>query len=157
MTDFARAIAFVLGQEGEWSDDPEDPGKRTRFGISSRANPAIDLDTLTREQAVAFYRVAYWSKARCDQLPWPLSLVLFDGAVNHGIIPATRFLQTALHVTIDGVLGPETIAAARVAPVSDVLQEYLARRAMLYASLSERYRHGWFRRLFSLHALAFTA
>ena len=156
MTDFDRSIAFVLAHEGEWSDDPEDPGGRTRFGISSRSHPGIDLDTLTREQAIVYYRAAYWTKAHCDQLPWPLSLVLFDGAVQHGIIPATRFLQHALHVEVDGVLGPETLAAARSAPAPDVVAETLARRAVLYATLHERFRLGWYRRLFALLAAALT-
>ena len=157
MTPFDRSIAFVLHWEQEWSDDPADPGRRTRWGISSRAHPDIDLDLLTREKAILFYRAAYWEKARCEALPWPLSLVLFDGAVQHGIIPATRFLQTALRVEVDGVIGPETIAAARSAPAPDVVTETLARRAVLYATLHERFRLGWMRRLFALHNEAFTA
>lgn len=154
-TAFGRAVAFVLSREGEWSDDPADPGSRTRFGVSSRAHPDVDLEALTRERAILFYRAAYWDKAKCDQLPWPLALVLFDGAVNHGIIPATRFLQQALHIEVDGVVGPETIAAARSAPALDVVAETLARRAVLYATLHERFRLGQYRRLFALHHTAF--
>lgn len=156
MTPFDRAIAFVLRWEGEWSDDPLDPGGRTRWGISSRAHPDVNLDTLTREQAMAFYRVAYWDKAGCDRLPWPLSLILFDGAVNLGLVPATRQLQAALHVEADGVVGPETIAAARSAPAVDVLRDTLARRAVFYATLSARFHLGWYRRLFALYQAAYS-
>ena len=143
-------MAFVFRWEGEWSDDPADPGDRTRWGISSRAHPGIDLDTLTREGAIALYREWYWDLAHCESMPWPLSLALFDGAVNHGVIPAVRFLQHALHVRVDGVPGPETIEAARRAPAGDVLTDYLARRACLYATLAEAFRYGWMRRLFAL-------
>ncbi len=150
MTPFARAAAFVLRWEGEWSDDPGDAGGRTRWGISSRAHPGIDLDTLTREQAIEVHEVDYWRRAHCGDFPWPLSLALFDGTVQHGVIPAVRFLQWALHVTVDGVPGPETIEAARRAPAGDVLTDYLAQRAVLYATLAEAFRYGWFRRLFAL-------
>lgn len=150
MTPFTRAVAFVLRWEGEWSDDPADAGGRTRWGISSRSHPGIDLDSLTREQAQELYEVKYWRLAHCEQMPWPLALALFDGAVQHGVIPAVRFLQHALHVRVDGVPGPETIEAAQQAPAGDVLTSYLARRACLYATLAEEFRYGWFRRLFAL-------
>ena len=118
MTDQARAVAFVLRWEGEWSDDPADPGHQTRWGISQASHPGLDLTTLSREAAVAIYEHDYWRGARCDQIPWPLSLALFDGAVQHGPAHAVRMLQAALHVTADGLVGPATIAAARMAPAA---------------------------------------
>ena len=48
---FDVAIDFVLSQEGEWSNDPRDPGKTTRWGISSVAHPDVDLGALTRDDA----------------------------------------------------------------------------------------------------------
>ena len=58
---FARAIERVLEHEGGDADDPRDPGGKTRWGISQRAYPFLDLSTLTREAAIALYRRDAWT------------------------------------------------------------------------------------------------
>lgn len=154
MTDaFDRAHAFIAKWEGGWSDDDYDPGGLTRYGISQRAYPDLDLSKLTREGARELYRRDYWQAAKCDMLPKPLALVHFDAAVNQGVGRAAMFLQGALGVTQDGIIGPLTLQAAQGADIPVTVTEYCARRGRHYGNLStfHRFGLGWMRRLFDVH------
>lgn len=52
---FEHAVSFVLAHEGGYSDDPDDDGGETKFGISKRSYPHVDVDALTIEQAKVIY------------------------------------------------------------------------------------------------------
>jgi lysozyme family protein len=149
---FDLAIAFILSPdiEGEYSNDPLDPGGETRFGVSKRAYPSVNISTLTRDQAVEIYRRDYWDACHCEQFPVPIAIALFDGAVNQGPKKAIKTLQQALGVTPDGIVGDETLEAANRAVPNETLVQYLSRRAMAYSEGALRYRRGWFVRLFRL-------
>ncbi len=153
---FDRAVAFVLRIEGVWSDDPADDGGPTKWGIASRAHPAINLSTLTRDQAIAIYRREYWAACRCDEVAPALAVALFDCAVNQGPRTAVTLLQRALGVRDDGDFGLLTLGALRRAAVRPLLVEFLARRAKRYAAHADfpRYARGWMRRLFLVQQLA---
>ncbi len=131
---FERAVAFTLSQEGGEVNDPADPGGLTKWGISQRAYPALDIAGLTREHATDLYEADYWTKGRCEQLPWPLSLAHFDAGVNMGLGLAAKLLQRALGLfPADGIIGPETLA--RVQMIAD---DPAAVRAVTYRQLLER-------------------
>jgi lysozyme family protein len=49
---------------------------------------------------------------KCSSLPLMLALLVFDAAVNNGVGAATRWLQAAAGVAVDGIIGPKTIAAS---------------------------------------------
>jgi lysozyme family protein len=92
----------------------------------------------------------YWIFVAGDALPWPLNCFVFDAAVNQGVSPAIRLLQTALGVEDDGVIGPQTLSAVGKFPLPDICSLYLALRGMRYSSTVafERYGKGWLKRLF---------
>ncbi len=155
VTVFDRAVAFVLAWEGEWSTDPR--GGRTRWGIAEAFHPGIDLDHLTREDAVGIYHTEYWTPIHGADLPPALAMVLFDTAVQHGVGTAVGMLQAVLGVQpIDQRMGPQTVARATNAVIPDVLVDLLARRAVVYARLAAAtvYLKGWMRRLFAVHQAA---
>jgi lysozyme family protein len=110
--DWDIAIAFVLKMEGNYTLDPNDPGGETKFGISHKAYPNLDIGNLTEEQAKAIYLRDYWQPCQCDQLPTAFAISVFDTAVNQGVGKAKRLLQIALDVTVDGVIGDKTISSA---------------------------------------------
>ena len=113
MSDFDYALAFTLKWEGgdKITDDPNDAGGLTKYGISKRANPDLDIANLTYDQAKDIYRSRYWTAGGCDFLPKPLNIVQFDACVNHGITNATKFIQRAANTHDDGVLGPLSMKA----------------------------------------------
>lgn len=146
-----RAFELVIEAEGGYVNDPRDPGGETKFGISRRAYPTLDIKGLTREQAKEIYERDYWLAAKCQLLPWPLSAVVFDCAVNQGVGTAITLLQKALGLTQDGVVGPKTLAAAKASGEEGVAL-YLAERTLRYTRTSGWviYGRGWVKRLFLL-------
>jgi len=156
---FDTAVTAVLSYEGGYVDDPNDPGSETNWGISKRAYPNLDIKHLTRDQAIQIYRRDYWDALGCDRFPPLIAIALFDAAVNQGPSAAVRILQRALGVTGDGVIGPQTLAAARAADGQALLADFLADRAVQYAALStfSRYGQGWMRRLFAVQQVCLTS
>jgi len=161
---FPRAFGLILGHEGGFVNDPQDPGGATNWGItigtlsSWRGRPATvqDVRELTVAEAQAIYRRGYWDACRCGEMPWPVALPVFDAAVNQGPQRARVVLQMALRVRADGVIGPATMAAlAKADPVS-VAEEIQAQRVMAYAALPGwgRFGLGWTRRAVRVMAQA---
>lgn len=127
-----KSIEFVLKEEGGENGElvPNDKGGYTKFGISTAANPDIDIPNLTKEAAKQIYRERYWNACKCDELPWPYSIAVFDAAVNQGEGAARRMLQIALNVTVDGVLGDKTMGA--VFKSTNGLRRFMAQRMARY-------------------------
>jgi lysozyme family protein len=164
---FDKALAHVLKYEGGYSDHPEDPGGATNFGITIgvlseyRGTPVTkqDVRSLTLAEAARIYRARYWNAASCDQLPAGIDVAVFDCAVNQGVGRAARFLQTAVRVGTDGVIGPLTLKAVNNARPDSLLCEFMALRMRSYGMLRSLFRTfglGWSRRLMATYAEAIT-
>ena len=108
--DSAFALLVSPSYEGGYANDPRDPGGETKYGISKRSYPHLDIKSLTREQVKPLYRADFWGPAGCDVVPGPLKYALFDFAVNSGPKTAVRTLQKRLGVISDGIIGPKTLA-----------------------------------------------
>lgn len=162
MTDrFPQFIDRLLSHEGGYSADRNDPGnwtggrvgagelRGTKFGIAANTYPQLYIKNLTRDQAVEIYRRDFWEAAKCDRLPPAVGFQLLDGAVNSGIPQATRWLQRAVGVADDGILGPVTLAAIRAADPNDLVLLFNAQRIDFMTRLSTWAVHGagWMRRI----------
>lgn len=79
---FDKAFKITIGLEGNYSNDPDDPGGETKFGIAKRYHPNIDIKNLSLEQAKDIYYTEYWLPSGCDNVPFPMDICLFDSAVN---------------------------------------------------------------------------
>ena len=155
MAQFLTIVDHVLASEGGYVDHPNDPGGETNFGISKRSYPDLDIQNLTRDHAIEIYRLDYWLAYRCNQLPTWAAAFLFDALVQHRPKTAVRFLQGAVGVNADGVIGPITIKQACRANIKTLLPELFAQRLDFYAGLAARdsmqaFRLGWFRRMANL-------
>lgn len=147
---FDIAVDFVLNAEDRTGTGviTTDDGGVTRWGISQRQYPSVDVRSLTRQDAIAIYQRDYWNLCDCDQLPASVAFVLFDAAVNQGQPHAVRMLQAALGVVIDGHIGPKTIAAAGRLLPRVLVTELTARRLLAYG-LDDNFKSdglGWCRR-----------
>jgi lysozyme family protein len=154
---FGVAVRWVIDVAEGGSRLITDQGGRTRYGISQRAYPGEDIEHLTRERAVGLYLRDYWAPVQGDALPGALALVVFDAAVNQGVQRAVRLLQLCLGVEADGIVGPETLGAARREPGPELVARYLVARLQEYAGLARAWPeihgaslHGWNMRLFRL-------
>lgn len=142
MSDFVRALKIVLQHEGGWyPGGPGDPNP-TMYGITQatydswRTKRQLPLQTVRNikdEELQAIYRDRYWIPAGCEPLSWPLNLLQFDAAVNHGVKRAQAFLlQTEDPVTYLG------------------LRESFYRRLVTRRPETGRFLKGWLNRLASL-------
>lgn len=155
MGDFQRCMDLILPEEGGTAHHPQDPGGLTKYGISQRAYPHLDIATLTLEDAKALYRRDYWGKIRGDQLPVGLDLLVLDAAINQGASTAIKLLQEAMGLSRDGIPGPLTLSRASDA-LPDILLEFCALRAWRYEinPHEDVFGKGWFRRLLRLYGMA---
>tara|TARA_R100000365_G_C2702842_1_gene40764 strand:- start:160 stop:636 length:477 start_codon:yes stop_codon:yes gene_type:complete len=152
---FAEAVTVILDHEGGYIDDRKDPGGETKFGISKRQYPNLNIKKLTVGEAMDIYRKDYWDKAKVIKVPSNLQLIYFDMVVNQGKRRAVKILQEALNgkgvpTEVDGGIGPTTIGNLKKANLEpERLRSY---RIKYYADLVnrkptlERYWYGWYRR-----------
>jgi lysozyme family protein len=165
MTAFEQAFAVVVGHEGGFCAERTDPGnwtggavgcgalRGTKFGISAAAYPGEDIANLTLEAAAVIYHRDYWDRVLADRLSPPLALLVFDAAVNNGVVRAAGWLQGVVGATVDGCLGPETLAAVdtatRMRGSATVCAEFQAQRLVFMTGLPtwRTFGLGWARRL----------
>lgn len=145
---FKSAVEIILAHEGGYVNDSRDPGGETKFGISKRAYPDIDIRSLTRDDAKAIYYRDYWQPIRGDRLSFGVALVLFDMAVNMGRSRTIKMLQKACSVKQDGKFGDITLAAANSINKNALIEELTKERVLYYTALDtwKIYGAGWLRR-----------
>ena len=56
---FKKAFNYVLKNEGRYVNDPEDPGKETKYGISQRSYPNLNIRQLSLKDAEKIYFCDY--------------------------------------------------------------------------------------------------
>ncbi len=128
-----REIATeIVAREGGFVNDPDDPGGATNFGVTIHTMRRLGLDltgdgrvgvddvrALTRTQAVDIFIEHYFKRPLIAELPEALQPTVFDMYVNAGG-NAVKILQRLLRemgyeVSVDGALGPQSLAAVRAA------------------------------------------
>nr|WP_213396126.1 holin-associated N-acetylmuramidase [Yoonia sp.] len=156
ITDIA---AEIVAREGGYVNDPDDPGGPTKYGVTIHTMrrlgldltgdgriDATDVQQLDRAQAVTIFVEHYYHRPRIDRLPQMIQASVFDMYVNAGA-NAVRILQRLLvdmriPVAVDGVIGPQTIAAgtraAEAAPDHLADAYGIARRNYYYALADRR-------------------
>ena len=153
---FDTAFALLLGHEGDFSDHPADPGGRTRFGVTEAVAREVgykgDMRELPLDLAKRVYLERYWKPIRGNDLPPGIRYATFDAAVNSGPAQATRWLQRALGVDADGLIGPKTLAAAYAQDMNALRLRMLAQRLRFMTGLTNwpAFSRGWARRIADL-------
>jgi lysozyme family protein len=147
---FDVCVVRVMDAEGGYKlATPDDPGGETKYGISKRSFPDVDIANLSAAAAIELYRVNHWATIRGDELPLYAAFQVLDFAVNSGPAAAVCTLQGALGVPADGVLGPQTLLALLAARPADLLAKLAAGRLDFLASLPNwpANGRGWARRV----------
>jgi lysozyme family protein len=151
--DFDTAFHKLLGHEGGYVNHPSDPGGETNWGVTvavARQNGYKGaMQSMPVGVAKDIYKKMYWDAVQADKMPLKLRYALFDAAVNSGVTQAIKWLQRAVNVSGDGVLGPKTLAAVISQDQSKVFDSMVAQRLKFMASLSNwpSFGRGWTRRI----------
>jgi lysozyme family protein len=170
--EFNAAVDFTLRQEGVLSNNPNDRGGLTKYGITADTFAAykkkhpeltgwpIRVNDITTDQAIEIYHSEFW---RAD-LPRELQLPYFDFAVNSGPGRAATLLQTAMGADADGVIGPVTLAklAALQGPALRKLRNNFVTARLIFLADDVQHRaqdvtfiEGWVRRVTKLYDFAY--
>lgn len=155
-----EALKHILKYEGGYVNHKADPGGMTNLGVTKRVweewtgKPATEADMrgLTPAMVSPLYKKRYWDAVRGDDLPSGVDLCVFDCAVNAGVSRASKFLQQAIGVPADGVIGPKTLAAVTAMPADKVIGKFCELREAHYKSLPTfpTFGKGWMTRLTSV-------
>lgn len=113
-------------------NDPADPGGATKHGVTigtmrrlgldltgDGAVTVEDVEAMSADRAADIFIDHYFRRPGLDRLPARIQASVFDMYVNAGA-NAVKILQRLLRqmgqsVTVDGIVGPQTIAAAQAA------------------------------------------
>jgi lysozyme family protein len=146
---FDLAFDRLMGHEGGYVNDPNDPGGETNWGVSKRSYPDEDIKAMTKERAKVLFRRDFWDRVNGDRLPDGVAFQLADFAYHSGPETAVRYLQRALGVADDGHWGPASQAAADKASESDLIMRVNAERLDFMTRLNGwlHFGKGWARRI----------
>ena len=153
---FDTAFNKLLGIEGDYSDHPADPGGKTRWGVTEAVAREVgyrgDMRDLPVDLAKRIYLEKFWTPIKAEELPVGIRYTVFDGAVNSGVGQSIKWLQRALGVVDDGVIGPKTLAAANAQNADALRMRILASRLRFMSELSTwpAFGRGWARRICEL-------
>ena len=144
---FDVAFDRLIGSEGGYVNRADDPGGETKFGISKRSYPDVDIGALSVYEAKNIYYRDFWQPL--GQADDAIKYQVFDFAVNSGIQTAIRKLQAAVRVADDGHWGPISSAALARMDKNDVLLRFAAQRARYFTKCSAwpTMGAGWINRL----------
>lgn len=156
---FQKAFDNLIKEEGGYVNDPDDPGGETKYGVSKRSYPHLNINKLTLNDVSKIYRKDFYDVLRCDELPTDrVAQEVLEQGVNMGVKTVISFLQIVAKsvgspIDVDGKIGPKTLGALKRIP-EDVLLAALKSLAIAhYLELAHerppmrKYLNGWIRRV----------
>lgn len=112
---FKDATAKLILAEGKTeTNDPHDHGRDSKYGISQRAYPSINISELTESEALDIYERDFWKKYSLDSVnSQEIATQFLLLLVNMNPEEAIKIMQTAINscsdlsppLIVDGHLG----------------------------------------------------
>lgn len=158
MADFLPAFEFMLPHEGGYNFVHGDAGGKTKFGISQKAYPNLDIESLTLDQAKEIYENDYWNNMYSRIESQSVANKVFDMAVNMGHSRAHKIMQIACircdkgPLTVDGYFGEKTLVAVNSSPETNLLMAIRDQAGAFYRELASdkpsnmQFLKGWLAR-----------
>jgi len=156
MADFNTAIIKTLVHEGgdTFTNDTTDRGGATKYGISEKAYPDLDIRNLTEDQAKAIYKQDYWDRVRGDDIQSQMiAETIFDVCVNMGVAGGSKLAQKTLKIEpADGIIGPQSLAVINAADEDLFVAKFALAKIQRYTEIcradesQKKYLLGWLNR-----------
>ena len=112
---FKNAVSTLLATEGGYVNDPDDPGGETKYGISKRSYPTLDIKNLSIDQAINIYYQDFWLKYKFDTIQGSvIATLLLLTFVNLSPVSAALCVQKSINrisncLNEDGIFGSQTL------------------------------------------------
>lgn len=153
----ARIIRHTLTLEGGYNNIPGDNGGETNFGISKKAYPNEDIRAMTIERATELAYRDYYEKFHLELIQsFRIRAKVFDTGFNAYPTTAIKFLQRALGVHDDGVIGMETLTAIVGKEENTILYAMIKQQMLNYVRIvshaenQAQFLAGWTNRAFDI-------
>lgn len=153
---FEQSIKILMSPmiEGGYANVKRDRGGETKYGISKKRFPNVDIKNLTVPEAEALYRENFWDEMRLDEFPSALRYPMLDTGTLFGPTQAIMWLQGAIGTLVDGRLGPKTMAKLAECDLKETYRIIFVQRARRHAEQDEAqletFGNGWYARLFDI-------
>jgi lysozyme family protein len=153
--DFTKVENNLLEDEGGIAQVTGDAGGLTKYGISQRSYPLLDIRNLTVQKAESIYKSDWWDANSLDEInSQDIANKIFLGMINLGVTVTIKASQRALcavgsTVAVDGDFGPETRAAVNDASQGWLLDRLRVELALVYTNIVEnksmdlKFLEGW--------------
>lgn len=144
MADFNSAIVKTLQKEGgsTYTETSGDKGGATKYGISQRAYPNLNIRDLSEQQARDIYKRDYWDRVCGDRIhDQIIAECIFDAAVNMGVRTASRLAQIAAgmkEADADGVIGTASLYWIADAHLELFVLRFATLKIARYASICNK-------------------
>lgn len=159
MADFDLAINKTLTHEGgdTFTNDTLDHGGATKFGISQKAYPELDIRNLSEDQAKDIYRHDYWNRVKGDDIQsQTVAETIFDVCVNMGVAGGSKLAQKTLAIEpADGIIGPQSLAVINACDDDLFIAKFALAKIQRYTEIcraddsQKKYLLGWLNRTLS--------
>lgn len=156
MANFDQAVVKTIAREGgaRYTETPGDTGGGTKYGISKRAYPQLDIANLSEDRAKEIYRSDYWDPAHGDDITSQLVAEnIFDTAVNMGVGRAVKLAQMALGIQpVTGNMDAQTLQSLNNTYPDRFTADFTLAKVARYVSLCNNNRSqskfllGWLNR-----------
>lgn len=166
-SNFEKAFIEIIGIEGGYVNHPHDKGGPTKYGISQKSYPHLDIKRITLEEAKNIYYKDYWNHRylRLDNiLEYRVALEIFDTSVNMGPKQAAYILQKSLNILnrnekdfedleVDGWIGEQTLMAYDKVDKFILLKVLNGYQFIRYVNIAENnptqeeFFNGWMKRV----------
>lgn len=155
MSYFEEIVEKVILDEGgaTITNDHTDRGGLTKYGISKKAFPKVDIKNLTKDQAKKIYYDNYWIPIKGDSIESKaVAYEIFDGAVNQGIGTTIKLVQRVLGTVEDGLMGNNTLKLLNDMPIIGFLNAFKIAKIERYIRICEsdskqkKFFYGWVKR-----------
>lgn len=133
MSIIKSSIDYVLQNEGGFTDDENDSGGATNWGIThddlsrfrSHSVSTLDVKNMTKDEACQIYEKFYWNPMELNNISdQGIATCIFDIGVNRGISRGVKYAQEVVQTVQDGKMGPKTIVATNLIQRSDFIHKY---------------------------------
>ena len=168
MGDFKKGFGYVLQNEGGYTNDANDSGGPTTWGITmeeyarfkGRGVSIDEVKKISQKEAETIYKRNYWDVLNLDGVKNDaVATAIFDQAVNRGVRTVAKAIQGIVGVPQDGHFGPITLKAINSAEEKNLIEAISKEAANSYKQIADKnpknkvFLRGWLARARRLLAL----